>query len=141
MPMIAVTGASGLIGHAVTSAARSRGLDLRPLSRSAVGDLAFDLGSSLLPAEALRGCDAVVHLAAYVPTNHDDPAEASACWTVNALGTLKLMQAMAEAGVRRLIQATAANAYARWCTTPRSCAYCRFCSLSSSARCSVSSLS
>jgi UDP-glucose 4-epimerase len=66
----------------------------------------------------LEGCHAVVHLAARIPTHHDDIDEATLCWQANAIGTLKLVDAMSKAGVKRLIQTTSANAYAPWIERP-----------------------
>jgi UDP-glucose 4-epimerase len=60
----------------------------------------------------------VVHLAARIPTHHNDIDEASLCWQANALGTMKLVDAMGSAGVKRLIQTTSANAYAPWVHHP-----------------------
>ena len=66
----------------------------------------------------LKGCQAVVHLAARIPTHHDDMDEASLCCQVNSVGTLILIDAMGKAGVNRLIQTTSANAYAPWAERP-----------------------
>lgn len=66
----------------------------------------------------LEGCRAVIHLAARIPTNHGHIDEASLCWQANVLGTLKLVDAMNSAGVKRLIQTTSANAYAPWVNRP-----------------------
>ena len=60
----------------------------------------------------------MVHLAARIPTHHNDIDEASLCWQANALGTMKLVDAMGSAGVKRLIQTTSANAYAPWVHHP-----------------------
>jgi UDP-glucose 4-epimerase len=66
----------------------------------------------------LEGCEAVIHLAARIPTHHNDIDEALLCWRANALGTMKLVDAMSSAGVKRLIQTTSANAYAPWVQRP-----------------------
>ncbi|PSJ36398.1 NAD-dependent epimerase/dehydratase family protein [Allosphingosinicella deserti] len=124
-PLLAVTGATGFIGRRFVEAARRSGYDVRLLCRRSgssepggqVGD--FDLCSTT-PVEpaVLAGADAVVHLAARVPADHSDPAEARLCMEANAHGTLRLIEAMRVAGVRRLIQTTSANAYAPWIERP-----------------------
>ena len=117
-PRIAVTGATGFIGRRFVERAVRAGYGVRLLCRRpeaiAADDVrAFDLAATEpLDPDLLAGCDAVVHLAAHIPTDHDDPAEAKTCWDVNALGTLRLVDAMRAAGVARLIQLVSANAYA-----------------------------
>jgi uncharacterized protein (TIGR01777 family) len=61
---VAVTGASGTIGTAVTRALRERGDEVTALSRSGSGGAVRWAAPALepAPAEALRGRDAVVHL-------------------------------------------------------------------------------
>jgi UDP-glucose 4-epimerase len=100
------------------------GYDVRLLVRDPKGRTNEDVrGFDLAAAAAaerniLADVDAVVHLAARIPTNHADPAEARRCMAVNAFGTLGLIEAMQEAGVGRLVQTTTANAYAPWITYP-----------------------
>ncbi len=60
---VAITGASGFVGVPTLAAARAAGHEVVPLSRSGEGPR-VDLGEPRGLAEALRGCDAVVHLAA-----------------------------------------------------------------------------
>ena len=69
------------------------------------------------PAE-FRGCSTLVHLAAHIPARHDDVEEAARCWEVNVHGTLRLLEAAAQAGVGRFIQTSSGNAYAPWATRP-----------------------
>lgn len=61
---VAITGASGTIGSAVTRALRDRGDEVTALSRSGTGDAVrwAAPAEEPAPAEALRGHDAVVHL-------------------------------------------------------------------------------
>jgi UDP-glucose 4-epimerase len=87
----------------------AEGLDYRPLR---IGpDAEID------PAQ-FQGCETLVHLAAYIPSNHDSIEEAARCWEVNALGTLRLAEAAARAGVQRFVHTTSANAYAPWIERP-----------------------
>jgi uncharacterized protein (TIGR01777 family) len=61
---VAVTGASGLIGGRLVAELRDRGDDVVALSRSpGLGAVVWDPLTGPAPAEALAGCDAVVHLA------------------------------------------------------------------------------
>jgi uncharacterized protein len=61
---VAVTGATGLIGHRVVAVLRERGDDVVTLSRSpGLGAVVWDPLTGPAPAEVLAGCDAVVHLA------------------------------------------------------------------------------
>lgn len=63
---IAVTGASGLVGTALTAALRADGHGVRPVSRAASGDpraVRWDPASGEIDAARLEGVDAVVHLA------------------------------------------------------------------------------
>ncbi|HEY8303631.1 MAG TPA: TIGR01777 family oxidoreductase [Solirubrobacteraceae bacterium] len=69
---VTVTGATGLIGSRLVAALRARGNEVTVLSRdpqsarAALGEVEgvrWDLMSELAPAQALRGRDAVVHLA------------------------------------------------------------------------------
>jgi uncharacterized protein len=71
MPSVTVTGATGLIGTQLVRVLRDRGDDVTVLSRSpekaqaalGVSAVAWDPMEGPAPAEALRGRDAVVHLA------------------------------------------------------------------------------
>jgi UDP-glucose 4-epimerase len=118
MAVLGVTGASGFIGAEFIKLARARGHETRLFSRSDPAATPLDLSAAELDAELFRGCDAIIHLAARLPSRARAITEACECWDVNVLGTLKLMEAMRLAGVQRLIHATAANAYAPWCQFP-----------------------
>jgi uncharacterized protein len=63
---IAVTGASGLIGTALSAALRGDGHDVRPVTRGAAsgpGAIVWDPMAGEIDAAAFEGVDAVVHLA------------------------------------------------------------------------------
>lgn len=116
---IALTGGTGFIGKRFAAVARAKGYRLRHLTRHLAGDFApddevcpFDLEAPDHDAVTLQGCAALVHLAAYIPRDHADPAAAERCWTINAGGTLRLIEAAAAAGIKRIVQTTSANAYA-----------------------------
>jgi hypothetical protein len=59
---VAVSGASGLIGRALTGALRARGDQVTALGRRS-GDLVWDTAGGPPPAAAVEGVDAFVHLA------------------------------------------------------------------------------
>jgi uncharacterized protein (TIGR01777 family) len=64
---IVVSGATGLIGTALVGRLRAKGHTVRRLMRSSspagAGDVVWDPARGLLPASAIDGADAVVHLA------------------------------------------------------------------------------
>src|SRR5919109_5611629 len=63
---IAVTGASGLIGTALSAALRADGHEVRPVTRGAAsgpGAILWDPLAGEIDAAGLEGVDAVVHLA------------------------------------------------------------------------------
>jgi len=118
--LIAVTGAGGNVGLRVVDDLLAAGYSVRSLSRTRsrklpaeVEHVTADLAAGQpLDPQGLKDCAAVIHLAAHIPVNQNDPASAKACFETNALGTLRLLEAMDGAGVDRLIQTTSANAYA-----------------------------
>jgi hypothetical protein len=65
--MVAMSGASGLVGRALAPFLTTGGHAVRPLVRRAAapgsGEIAWDPARGELDAAALEGCDAVVHLA------------------------------------------------------------------------------
>jgi UDP-glucose 4-epimerase len=110
---VLVTGGAGFIGSHVVDRLLAAGIaprifDVRPSAHHGAREVDAVLGD-LLDREALekamRGCDAVVHLAAAADV--DDvarrPAEAEA---VNARGTLNVLEAARGAGVTRVVYAS-----------------------------------
>ena len=102
--MIVVTGGTGFVGSRLQQLLAARGLPHRAPSR-------LELDVTAPDAAALEGATAVVHLAAYIPRDHANPAEAEACMRANALGTLELLRASVAAGVRRFVCASSGNIY------------------------------
>jgi len=108
-----VTGATGFVGSHVARVMAGQGADLRLLVRSSsprknieslraeyvVGDLLRP--ESLKPA--LRGCDAVLHVAADYRLWTRNAGEAQAMYACNVEGTRALLEAAREAGVRRFV--------------------------------------
>ena len=110
-PRLGITGATGFLGTHTVAAARAAGFDIVPLGRSGpAATRAWDAtDSAAAMSAALEGLDCVCHLAAHVPRDMRDPAEAERCLRVNALGSLDLARACRAAGVRRLVLASAGN--------------------------------
>ena len=110
---VAVTGASGLLGRAVIHHAPRYSLLATPFSRSGVernGSVCWDADMPwTASARLLDGFDAVIHAAAYIPTEPANPDIAAKCLAVNAIGTLSLLRAAREAGVRRFVFVSGAN--------------------------------
>ncbi len=119
--LIGVTGGGGQIGQLFCQDALRLGYRLRCFGRNLqqMPEQAEKVMLDLAEPESvdqgmLRGCAAVVHLAAHIPKNHRSLAEADQCWKVNVLGTARLIRAMGAAGVKRLVQLSSASAYAVW---------------------------
>ncbi len=105
-----LTGATGFVGHHVAKALAAEGADLRLLVRKTsnlanlegipgeteVGDLARPESF----ASALKGCDAVMHVAADYRLWIRDP---DAMYQANVDGTRDLLRAAREAHVRRVV--------------------------------------
>lgn len=114
--VIAVTGATGLIGRALCHYLAGRGYEVRAMCRRQDSELAAATGIRLcscdLPdqvdAAALRGCGAIIH-AAYV-TRATSRATAQ---RVNETGTRKLHQMSREAGVERFVFVSTTSAHER----------------------------
>jgi UDP-glucose 4-epimerase len=115
---LVVTGATGFIGSRAVAALEGMGHHVLRLQRGvADGEIGnfvpWDLGGddSNWPG-LLRGCDAVIHLAAYIPADYADLGECQKCLDLNALGTLRLLRAAEAAGVSHFVHASTAALYA-----------------------------
>ncbi len=116
---VLVTGGAGYIGSVVTAQLLDAGHDVVVLDdlstghRDAVPDGAALVEASLREAGAVLGrggFDAVLHFAAksLVAESVRNP---ELYWSTNAVGTLTLMDAMRDAGVRRLVFSSTAATY------------------------------
>jgi UDP-glucose 4-epimerase len=120
---VLVTGGSGFIGSHVVDSLIAAGhapliYDLRESPyHPDVPAVIADLDDLDRLAEALDGCDAVLHLAASADVNEvlADPVEAE---RRNARGTLHVLEAARRAGVRRVVYASTIWAYS---DTPADC--------------------
>jgi nucleoside-diphosphate-sugar epimerase len=109
--IVAVTGANGFVGRALCTEAVKRGLVVRGITRSpcilptGVENVAVgNVDGSTEWADALAGCDVVIHLAARVHIMNDKSLDPLAEFRrVNTLGTERLALSAALAGVRRLV--------------------------------------
>lgn len=109
MTRILVTGASGFIGRHVVECAVQRGYEIVALVRSArgygapqrpVAVVEGDVRNPESVRSALRGCGAVIHLAALYTF---DSAQAKTIREVNVGGTGNVLQAALAAGVERIV--------------------------------------
>ena len=97
-----VTGANGFLGRAVLQRCAALGAEARGVDIAADPERAVVAGDINAPdgwSTHLEGCDIVVHTAAVV-TNNVDPAVA---WHVNVVGTRRVLDAAAAAGVSRFV--------------------------------------
>jgi nucleoside-diphosphate-sugar epimerase/GNAT superfamily N-acetyltransferase len=113
MARVLVTGAAGLIGGAVTELLAARGVPatallLQPPHRPVVADrvVVGDARDPAVVADALRGADAVIHLAA-IPAPDRDPD--ATVFAGNTQATFAVLDQAGRAGVRR---AAIASSYA-----------------------------
>jgi nucleoside-diphosphate-sugar epimerase len=126
---VLVTGCSGFIGRALAAGCLREGMTVRGSVRSEAGRRRLpqdvepvyisDIGPETDWSAALRGVEAVVHLAACV---HQLP-EGRTCldaehYRVNALGTDRLAQAAAAAGVRRFVFLSSVKVHGEGRETP-----------------------
>lgn len=116
MQCVLVTGAPGYIGqHLVQSllkdgvAVRGFSRSPRPVGRSTIEWRQGDVRRLADVEQAVQGCDAVVHLACLpLGQSWQDPLSD---FSVNALGTLNVLQAARAAGVRRVVYTSTAQVY------------------------------
>ena len=123
MPRSLVTGGAGFIGSHLVHALLARGDEVRVLDNFSSGKMSnldglqgplqvleADLRDPAAVAAAVRGVEQVFHHAAFVsvPGSMEDPG---GCFEVNVQGTLTLLEAARQAGVRRVVLASSAAVY------------------------------
>src|SRR5215469_14668034 len=104
-----LTGATGFVGSHVARMATEQGAELRLLTRRTSVTTNLPQGADLVQgdlrepmkfAAALRGCDALIHVAADYRLWVPDPAE---MYKANVEGTRELLRFARDAGVRRVV--------------------------------------
>lgn len=104
-----ITGATGFVGSHVARMAAEQGAELRLLTRRSSKTenlpkdaelVQGDLREPVKFAAALRGCDALIHVAADYRLWVPDPAE---MYKANVEGTREVLRLAREAGVRRVV--------------------------------------
>jgi NAD dependent epimerase/dehydratase len=125
---VLVTGADGFIGSHLTEALVRKGYDVRsfvlynsfgswgwldqspPDVRSGLDVFAGDIRDPHGVKEALKGCDAVLHLAALIsiPFSYHSP---DAYVDTNVKGTLNVLQAARELGTKRVVHTSTSEVY------------------------------
>jgi UDP-glucose 4-epimerase len=121
MSRVLVTGGGGFIGSHLVRALLERGDEVRVLDNFATGNRANLEGLDIEVVEgelrsyervhnAVRGCEVVFHLGALgsVPRSVQDPLTTSA---VNVEGTLNVLLAARDEGVRRVVFASSSSVY------------------------------
>lgn len=106
--MIAVTGASGWVGHEVCRWLESQHHVVRRFVRkpNSAAEIALDLAVDRFPSDvvaALVGCEAVVHCAAHVHRREESDEAQARFLQINTRGTARLLAACREAGVARFV--------------------------------------
>lgn len=111
--MLLVTGATGYLGSALVALLADAGLQVRAAIRSearasvlpdGVERVFADLGDESSLLEAMRGCEAVFHLAASLGPSPEDTRRS------NVDGTARVLAAAARAGVRRVVYTSSSAA-------------------------------
>ncbi len=128
---VLVTGGGGFIGSHLAAGLLKRGCDVRILDNFATGrrsnvaavggdvDLVEgDLQSYERAHKAVRGCEIVFHQAALpsVPRSIQDPLTSNA---TNVIGTLNVLLAARDEGVRRVVCASSSSVYGANATLPK----------------------
>ena len=116
--MIAVTGAAGFIGRALCQALVHAGAPVREVRRPGGPPPVEGLERAEIPdlersalVRAFAGADVVVHLAGRAHRLRDDPGDSLAAFRrVNVEGTRAVIEAAADAGVRRVLVASSVKA-------------------------------
>ena len=107
---VLVTGANGFVGRALGPVLLDHGYEVVGAVRRQMASTAFpvvavgDIGPATRWREALEGVDVVIHLAARVHMMKDEAADPLQAYRqVNTLGSVRLAEQAAQAGVRRFI--------------------------------------
>ncbi len=119
---IAITGAEGVVGRSTVSLALEQGHSVVPIDRVRHsppdgGALQIDVTDFEALTEALRGCDALIHLAAINGPGRDPD---HIVHNNNVVASYNALRAAAEVGIDRVCQASSINAIGgRFSRSPR----------------------
>ncbi len=131
MPRVVVTGGAGFIGSHLVDALVRRGDQVVVVDnlfsgreenlahvREHIEFVRGDIRDLDLMRKVMRGAESVLHEAALasVPLSVDDPETTT---SVNVVGTLNVLMAAREAGVRRVVFAASSAAYGETAVTPQ----------------------
>jgi dihydroflavonol-4-reductase len=115
-----VTGGAGFIGRAVVRQLRARGDEVTaavrdPARASSINALGAtlvqtDLGSIAVVRDAMRGCDAVIHLAASYRVGIT-PSERPAMYEANVAVMARVLDAAIELAIPRIVAVTTVNVF------------------------------
>ena len=113
MNRVLVTGAAGRLGTAMLALLAAEGVSVTAFDQAEIGGpaerkLTGDIADPAAVREAVRGCDAVVHLAA-IPT--PVPGMDEQVFGTNALGTFTVLNAAGQAGITRAVIASSNSIY------------------------------
>ena len=131
---VLVTGAGGFIGSHLVERLLGAGAQVRALvhyngrghwghletfvgARTDLKIIAGDIADPFLVKEAVTGCDTVFHLAALIAIPYSYIAPQSYVMT-NVLGTLNVLQACRELGVRKMVHTSTSETYGTARYTP-----------------------
>jgi nucleoside-diphosphate-sugar epimerase len=110
---VLVTGSNGLVGRATVERLLADGYDVRGADLQESSDTTAieyrvcDVRRYDDVCDALRSCDAVVHLAALPSPRF---ADSSTTFEINSMGTFNVFEAAAQLGIQRVAQASSVNA-------------------------------
>lgn len=110
---VLITGGAGLIGRAAAAHLQAQGWEVRlvdiapPADMPAADYTVCDIMDFAPLREQMRGCDAVVHLAALRNPFYGPGEEV---FRINTVGTFNVFEAAAKEGIHRVVQASSINA-------------------------------
>lgn len=103
-PLVALTGGTGFVGRATLDALAKSGAQVRALARNVTGSSSHaewtqgDLADADALARLVHGAEAVIHVAGLTTA-----PDASSFEAANVTGTLNVLRAASDAGVRRFV--------------------------------------
>lgn len=112
---IVITGCSGFVGRNVCEQALKRGydvwgIDIKPCAVNGIRFTDLDITDKAGVMKALKGADAVIHLAA-ITSNVEFEKDMLRCYDVNVNGFLNVIDAAMKNGCKRFVYASSAAVY------------------------------